>query len=113
MVAVFKKTVKDASKEAGVILGNQMSQNAQMATNAATEGMRLFQEKVNSSIIQNGQFEFYKGNLFEYIEAAKFNTEAARLGSSTRAVVTDAIGRSADAADIELVSGGKVLEQVH
>lgn len=111
-MSVFKKSAKDASKEAGVILGNQMSQNMQTATNVAVDGMRLFQEKVNSSIVQNGQFEFYKGNLFEYIEAAKFNTAAARAGSQTRAVVTDAIGRSADAADIELVRDGKVLEQV-
>ncbi len=89
-----------------------MSQNMQAATNVAVDGMRLFQDKVNSPIVQNGQFEFYKGNLFEYIEAAKFNTVAARAGNQTRAIVTDSIGRSADAADIELVRDGKVLEQV-
>lgn len=111
-MSVFKKTAKDASREAGVIIGNQMSQNMQTATNVAVDGMRLFQDKVNSSIVQNGQFEFYKGNLFEYIEAAKFNTAAARAGSHTRAVVTDAIGRPSDAADIELVRDGRVIEQV-
>lgn len=111
-MSVFKKTAKDASKEAGVIIGNQMSQNMQTATNVAVDGMRLFQDKVNSSIIQNGQFEFYKGNLFEYIEAAKFNIAAARAGSQTRAVVTDAIGRPSDAADIEFIRDGKVIEQV-
>ncbi|MBR4093672.1 MAG: hypothetical protein IKK32_07360 [Oscillospiraceae bacterium] len=89
-----------------------MSQNMQAATNAAVDGMKLFQNKINSSAIQNGQFERYKGNLFEYIEAAKFNTVAARAGSQTRAVVTDAVGRSADATDIELINNGKVIEQV-
>lgn len=111
-MSVFKKAIKDASKEAGIILGNQMSQNMQTATNVAVDGMRLFQEKINSPFIQNSDFEFHKGNLFEYIEAAKFNVEAARMGSQTRAIVTDAIGRTTDAADIELVSDGKVIEQV-
>lgn len=105
-MSVFKKTAKDASKEAGVIIGNQMSQNMQTATNVAVDGMRLFQDKVNSSIIQNGQFEFYKGNLFEYIEAAKFNTAAARAGSQTRAVVTDELHSGA------ITSGGTMLEEV-
>lgn len=111
-MSVFKKTVKDVSKEAGTIIGNRMSQNAQAATNAAFDGMRSFQGKYNSAIVQNGQFDFYKGNLFEYIEAAKFNTAAARAGSQTRAVVTDSIGRPSDAADIELIRNGRTIDRV-
>lgn len=108
----LEKSIKDGSREAGILFGNQMSQNMQSATNAAVDGMRLFQEKVGSSIIQNGQFDFYKGNLFEYIEAAKFNTVAARASSGVRAIVTDSVGRPGDAADIELIKDGKVIEQV-
>ena len=73
---ISKKVAKDASKTAGTLVGNAASQNAQNATNAAVDGMSLFRWKVSTPIIQNGTFEAQKGNLFEYIEAAKFNTDA-------------------------------------
>jgi len=43
--------------------------------------MNYFRAKVSSPIIQNGIFETGKGNLFEYIEAAKFNVDATAKGS--------------------------------
>lgn len=111
-MAIFKKTAKRTSQELGTLIGNDLSRNMQNATEIAVDGMKLFRDKVNSSMIQNGQFEFYKGNLFEYIEAAKFNTKAASVGSGMKAIVTDAVGRITDAADIEIVREGKVLEHV-
>lgn len=111
-MSMFKRVIKDSSKEAGNLVGNMVSKNAQNATSAAIDGMNLFRQKIASPTIQNGDFTKTKGNLFEYIEAAKFNTVAASKGDTTRAVVTDAIGRSTDAADIELMRDGKVVRQV-
>ena len=61
--------------------------------------MNLFKWKVSTPIIQNGNFDQQKGNLFEYIEAAKFNTDAASKGMSAKAIVTDTYDQGA-AADI-------------
>ena len=79
-MSVFKKTTADAAREAGILSGNNASKNVQNATNAAVKGMKYFQAKVSSPIIQNGAFDQGKGNLFEYIEAAKFNVDAASKG---------------------------------
>lgn len=110
-MSIFKKTVKDASKTTGNLVGNIASQNAQNATNAAVDGMDLFRWKMGTAIIQNGHFDQQKGNLFEYIEAAKFNTDAASKGMTARAVVTDVYDPSA-AADILIKDGGRVQKEV-
>ena len=88
-MSIFKKAAKDASKTTGNLVGNMASMSAQNATNAAIDGMDLFRWKMGTPIIQNGHFDQQKGNLFEYIEAAKFNADAAGKGMSARAVVTD------------------------
>lgn len=110
-MSVFKKTAKDAAKEAGILSGNFASQNAQNATNAAVDGMNFFRAKVASPIIQNGDFAQGKGNLFEYIEAAKFNVDAAGKGATARAVVTDIKDPHA-AADILIKEGSKTRREV-
>ncbi|WP_026519979.1 hypothetical protein [Butyrivibrio sp. FCS006] len=110
-MAVFKKTAKDAAKEAGIISGSMMAQNAQNATNAAVDGMNYFRAKVASPIIQNGTFEAGKGNLFEYIEAAKFNVDAASKGSRLTAYVTDIEDPHA-AADILIRDNETVVREV-
>lgn len=81
-MSFFKKVVKDASKTTENLVGNMASSNAQNATNAAVDGMDLFRWKIGTPIIQNGHFDQQKGNLFEYIEAAKFNADAASKGMS-------------------------------
>jgi hypothetical protein len=53
-----------------------------------------------------------QGNLFEYIEAAKFNANAALQGSSLRADVTDAKGFPHAAADIEIRKSNQLIRQV-
>ncbi len=110
-MSVFKKKAQDVAKEAGILSGSFMSQNAQNATNAAVDGMKYFKAKVNSQIIQNGAFAQGKGNLFEYIEAAKFNVNAATKGSSLNAFVTDIEDPHA-AADILISKDGKVVREV-
>ena len=110
-MSIFKKAAKDASKTTGNLVGNMASVNAQNSTNAAVDGMDLFRWKMGTPIIQNGHFDQQKGNLFEYIEAAKFNADAAGKGMSARAVVTDVYDQGA-AADILIKEGGKVQKEV-
>lgn len=110
-MSIFKKAAKDASKTTGNLVGNMASENVQNATNAAVDGMELFRWKMGTPIIQNGHFNQQKGNLFEYIETAKFNTDAAGKGMLARAVVTDVYDQGA-AADILIKEGGKVQKEV-
>lgn len=109
-MSILKKTLTDAAKQAGAILGAEASRNAQQATDQAVEGMSLFRTAAEAK--KNVPFDQSKGNLFEYIEAAKFNKNAAAGGSKLHAVVTDAVGRPHDAADIEITKNGSVVRQV-
>ena len=71
----------------------------------------IIQGMSGTPIIQNGHFDQQKGNLFEYIEAAKFNADAASKGMSAKAVVTDVYDQGA-AADILIKDGGRVQKEV-
>lgn len=110
-MSVFKKKSGDVAKEAGILFGNEMSRNMQKATNAAIDGMDLFKWKVETPIIQNGHFDTQKGNLFEYIEAAKFNVDASKKGMTARAVVTDTYDPGA-AADILIKDNNSIVKEV-
>ncbi|WP_044937768.1 hypothetical protein [Pseudobutyrivibrio sp. LB2011] len=110
-MSVFKKTASDAAKEAGILTGGFMSQNMQNATNSAVEGMKNFRAEAFSPTVQNKDFTFAKGNLFEYIEAAKFNVDAASKGSNLNAFVTDIEDPHA-AADILIRDNGNVVREV-
>ncbi len=108
----FKKDDKrHIANTAGSLLGNAKSLNIQNATNEAVDGMNLFRWKVNSPIIRNGTFDQQKGNLFEYIEAAKFNVDAASKGVSARAHVTDVYDPHAEA-DIRILDNGKTVKEI-
>ncbi len=91
------------------IIGGQIAANfakdVQEGTRQAVSGMKLFEAEIER--LQNVDFDQKKGNLFEYIEAAKFNREAANRGVDHRAIVTAADGRPHDPADIEIVDGSK------
>ena len=81
------------------------------ATDQAIAGMDAFRAAAEN--LANVGIAQKKGNLFEYIEAAKFNAEAARQGVDARAVVTADAGRPHDPADIELVTAmGRVIKRV-
>jgi hypothetical protein len=109
-MSLFKKFMKDASKEAGTIIGNANVANMQKATDVSISGMDLFKKAAENK--HNVAFSQAKGNLFEYIEAAKFNQNAAKQGEDIKAVVTDAVGRPHDPADIELTKNGNVVRKV-
>lgn len=106
-----QKTAINVAEFSGKSLGNYGSEHARQATSAAVEGMSYFREKVMSPIVQNGQFDAQKGNLFEYIEAAKFNVDAARKGIEVEAIVTDRTDPHA-AADIIIQKQGKTVKEI-
>lgn len=53
-----------------------------------------------------------KGNLFEYIEAAKFNSQAAKMGSDLHAAITAAEGQPHAPADLVIREGMRVVREV-
>lgn len=77
---------------------------------AIAEGMKLFWEAVEQH--KNVSEEFKHGNFFEYIEAAKFNFEAARKGSPLHAHVTAAEGDPHSAADIVITNEDVVVKEI-
>ena len=109
-MSIFDKIAKDSANQAGALIGNVASESARNATAQGIQGMDLFREVAEKK--RNVAFDQAKGNLFEYIEAAKFNTEAAKQASELKAVVTDSVGRPHDAADIEIMKDGAVVRQV-
>lgn len=109
-MSILRKKSKETSEIVGVLMRNASVRNMQNATDASITGMSLFRQVADSK--QNVGFDQVKGNLFEYIEAAKFNRNAAASGMNIQAVVTDAVGRPHDPVDIELVQDGKVVQQV-
>ncbi|MEM2890459.1 MAG: hypothetical protein QW358_03865 [Candidatus Hadarchaeum sp.] len=77
---------------------------------ALRDGIDLLQEAVDR--LKNVSPEFKHGNLFEYIEAAKFNSCAAAKGSPLRAHVTAAEGVPHAPADIVITNGYEVVKQI-
>lgn len=104
-MSIFKKTSKDISEKAGTILGDAVSQNAHEVTSASLEGMKMFRLGVEE--YGNRGFEQAKGNLFEYIEAAKFNRDAAGIGEKARAYTTEYLGDPHALADIVITKDGR------
>lgn len=96
---------------AGAQYGAYVTSNEAAATDEMRKGMDLLKEAAAKS--GNRLIDKKQGNLFEYIESAKFNTAAAKQGSSIREQITDALGRPHDPSDGEFVnSTGKVLGRV-
>ena len=69
---------KNLEGQAGAFVGNAASQNVQMGTDTAIDSMRELLYKAGK--ISKVGFEQSKGNLFEYIEAAKLQTNMANCG---------------------------------
>ena len=92
------------------IYGAEVSQSQANATDAMSQGMDLFRMAaaklgaVNSKIAQ--------GNLFEYIEAAKFNADAAAKDSPFKAIITAVEGNPHSAADLLIKNGDNVVQEV-
>lgn len=80
------------------------------AADALRAGFQLMLKQLGN---RQTPVEQLQGNFFEYIEAAKFNADAARKGSDLVAQVTDAIpGRGTDKVDIEIMQGRQVIKAV-
>lgn len=105
-----KKKGSGIADYAGAFVGDFMSQNSHNATDAMIEGMDLFRNKAGS--VANVGFDQAKGNLFEYIEAAKFNADASMKNAEVKAFVTDALGDPHAAADILIKKGNKTVQEV-
>jgi hypothetical protein len=81
---------------------------------AAADAMRVGMDLLRRAAEQRSQVHIgiKQGNLFEYIEAAKFNADAASKGFSLRADVTEANGFPHAAADIEIRDGDRLVSKV-
>lgn len=95
---------------AGGFIGTGQATAEQAASDQFIDDMGIFGEAAERLL--NVSDGIKQGNLFEFIETAKFNCEAARAGSNVRAHVTATEGRPQAAADIEIRNGAEVLERV-
>jgi hypothetical protein len=74
------------------------------------EGMDLF--RAAAGRLSNVDVKQSKGNLFEYIEKARFDRSAAEAGSDLRVVVTAAVGEPTAADDLRIVRGEEVVKKL-
>ena len=91
---------------AGAMTGAQMASKEAAASDVLRSGLNLFIKEAEAKA--KVKPEIKKGNLFEYILAAKFNLDAARKGSSVKAIVNAARGRRGPS-DIDIVRNGETL----
>ena len=108
-MALFKKKRSSSSNLFSELIGNELSKNAQKATTTSFSDMSNFLNKASS--LKNVSFVQGKGNLFEYIEAAKFNKDAALKGVNAQAIVTD-LYESHNPADILIKSHGEIVDRI-
>lgn len=112
-----KKEKEPANKETGAIetfAGSQLGANAARyeaeASNAGIAGMNALREMGEN--LKNVGVGQKQGNLFEIIEATRFNMDAASKGSDIRAYVTALEGDPHAKADILIRRGETVLQEV-
>ena len=105
-----RTTSRSGAELGGATLAAELTKNVAAATDKFSEGMIAFGSKAQ----WDTRPDKLKGFLFEYIEAAKFNRNAARAGSSARAEVMGSMTGGGHAlADIKLTgSGAKKLVQL-
>lgn len=111
-----KRTEKDMADQAGAIAGNVMSRNVQAGTDMAMDSMEELLFKAGK--LSKVGFEQSKGNLFEYIESAKLQTNMANKGHFfDKNPVTDipesrnGFGGHTAPDDFRLQKNGKVIGQ--
>ena len=109
-MARSKKIPEREIRTITAMVGDTIAENAHAASVETLIGMNSFMQKAVQ--LKNVDFDFSKGNYFEYIEATKFNRQAAMAGSRVRAVVTDAMGDPHAAADIQIVQDGVKIKDV-
>ncbi|GAB4536983.1 MAG: hypothetical protein Tsb0014_25300 [Pleurocapsa sp.] len=92
------------------IYGTESAKLNANATDEMVKGMDLFREAAEKLGAVNPKIA--QGNLFEYIEAAKFNADAGLKDSSLQAIVTAAEGKPHAAADILIKNGDRIIGKV-
>ncbi|RSK28804.1 hypothetical protein EJF36_19055 [Bacillus sp. HMF5848] len=103
--------VNDVKNMSSAQLASYLARHEAAATDSAIAGMDLFREAAQK--LAKVDIGKKQGNLFEYIEATKFNMDAARKGAlDTKAFVTAAEGDPHAAADIIIKKGNKVVEEI-
>jgi len=100
-------TNKDAIELSAAEFGTELSDNYADASDEMIAGMNLLRLAADQR--ENVAVCIKQGNLFEYIEAAKFNTNAALQDSIKRAVVTEAEGDPHAPADILIKCRDRIL----
>ena len=100
----MRRSKKTTDFTAGLV-GAQCASLDAAASDAMREGMDKFQQAAKSNL-DNSKL---KGKLFEYIEAAKFNTDAASKGAGVKSHVMAAEGQHKTKHDIEFRKSGKVV----
>lgn len=98
------------SRHASGQVGAEAAKPHAEATETMHRGMEAFLEKASAT--RSVDVGKKKGNLFEYIEAAKFNADAARHRSALRASITDANGSPHAPQDLRLRKGSDVVAEV-
>lgn len=88
------------------MLGN-ISGKAVEASNEAIKGVKSIYDKAISRSNTNSAIS--QGNVFEDIEVAKFNENAIRKGSTSRAVTTESLGRTSDPVDVLIIENGEAI----
>ena len=92
-------------------IGSFASFDEAVSTNESIEGMDLFRNAAESLL--NVSVHYKKGNLFEYINATKFNINAAENSMHQRMLVTASDGRTHDPVDLEIInSNGQVIDKI-
>src|SRR6056297_2347031 len=104
-----EKNLKNKTNFIAEQTGAFLSNNIAEATNEAVSGMNLLRsESVRMAKVLTDKKQ---GNLFEIIERAKFNVDAASKGVDVRAVTTAELGDPHAAADILIKKGGKTVRE--
>ena len=109
-MSFFKKSIFGVSDKIGTLIGDTLSENSHKATETVVNEMDLL--KSRASKLANTDFKTGKGILFEYIESAKFNQNAAKKGEIYRAFTTEALGDPHAAADIVIKDGGATVKEI-
>lgn len=92
-------------------ISNQFNKNSINSTNIGIKDIGIFSEVAKN--LEKVSPEIKQGNLFEYIETAKFNSNAAAQGKSYRAFVTANEGNPHAAADILIKNKqGEILKEI-
>lgn len=89
----------DATTFAGAVTGSELASTEAAASDELRIGMERFLDASDSKV----DARWLKGNLFEYIVAAKYSADAVRRGVDAKAVVTAAHGEPQAPSDINIV----------